>query len=250
MAVSSLSCDSTGEAVDLQPSVTTARILTRQSLRSAALCQNGPGLCVDIPATHKWPLVGNRRSVNANAFDSVSIGSSLALTVALSYHTDDTFRLTSSLALTNFTSVLMLDDRAFSEKASMRRAWAEKTSCSPLRATTMMSTSSEAYFTNSSSADGRNPRPEALVMKIVGTSPPNTSIFYLRHTGLPVVAELGRRGSSHGDATVLINRNHSATSRCIQGIKSNSTFSRRRHHSSSGATDGRRHRSHQPFQRL
>ena len=51
--------------------------VTEQSLRSAALCQSGPGLCVEIPATHKCPLIGNPRSVDVSAFDSVSTGSSL-----------------------------------------------------------------------------------------------------------------------------------------------------------------------------
>ena len=51
--------------------------VTKQSLRSGALCQSGAGLYVDIYATHKWPLIGNPRSVDANAFDSVSTGSSL-----------------------------------------------------------------------------------------------------------------------------------------------------------------------------
>ena len=77
---------------------------------------------VYMPATQKWPL----------------IGSSLALAVKMSYHTDCTSRLTSSLALTNFSGVLMLSDRASSEKTSGRRAWAEKTSCFLLGATTMI----------------------------------------------------------------------------------------------------------------
>ena len=96
--------------------------VTRQSLRSAALRRNGPRLCVDIPATHKWPSISNPRNVDANAFDNVSTGSSLALTLAMSYHTDCTFRPTLSLALTNFSGVLMFDDRASSEKTSVRRA--------------------------------------------------------------------------------------------------------------------------------
>ena len=55
-------------------------------------------------------------------------------------------------------------------------------------------------------------------MKFVDTSPPNTSIFFPHHTGLLDVSELERRGSPHGGATVLINRNHSANSRSIFGI--------------------------------
>ena len=180
MHVSSLSCDSPGEAVDLQPSVATARShtdanhnVTRQSLRSAALCQSGPRLCVDIPATHKWPSIGNPRSVDANAFDSVSTGPSLALTVAMSYHTDYTFRFSSSLALTNFSGVLMLDDRASSEKTSgASNMGNEDIVLSPQSHNhdneTRLSTSSKAYIINSSSADGRNPRPESLVIAAHG----------------------------------------------------------------------------------
>ena len=190
--------------------------VTRQSLRSAALRWNGPLLCVDIPATHKWPSISNPRNVDANAFDNVSTGSSLALTLAMSYHTDCTFRPTLSLALTNFSGVLMFDDRASSEKTSVRREWAEKTF---LLRDRRLSTSSKAHFINASSADGRNPRPGSLVsvraaeMEIVDTSPPNTSIFFPLYTGLPDVSDLERRGSPDESATVLINRNHSATSR-------------------------------------
>ena len=49
-------------------------------------------------------------------------------------------------------------------------------------------------------------------MKIVDTSPPNSSAFFPRHTGLLDVSELERRGSPHGSATVMIKRNHSETS--------------------------------------
>ena len=84
-------------------------------------------------------------------------------------------------------------------------------------------------------------------MKVVGTSPPNTSIFFPRRTGLPDVSELERRGSPHGSATVLINRNHSAASKSIHGIDGNSTFSHRRHFSSSCSTDGP---PQHPFQTL
>ena len=131
--------------------------VTRQSLRSAALCQDGPGLCVDIPATHKWPVIGNPRSVDAKTFDSVSTGSSLALTVAMSYHTNCTCRLTSSLALTNFSGVLVLGDRASSEKTSGRRAWAEKTSCSLLRATTMIMIRACQHLQKRTSSSPRQP---------------------------------------------------------------------------------------------
>ena len=197
MLVASFSCDSTGEAVDLQPSVATAQTLTDANRhvchQAAGFFQNGPGLCVDIFATHKWPLIGNPRSVDANAFDSVSTGSSLALTLAVSYHIDCTFRFSSSLTLTNFSCVLMLDDRASSEKTSGRRAWAEKTSCSPLRAMTMMMRRACQLLQKRTSSVPRQPTSAILdrsrllsvrtaEMKIADTSPPNSTVFFLRHT--------------------------------------------------------------------
>ena len=84
-----------------------------------------------------------------------------ALTVAVSYHTDFLFRFS-----------FMLDDRASSEKnigaSSMGR---EDIVLSPQRNDhdeTRLSTSSKAYFINSSTADGRNPRPESLVIAAHG----------------------------------------------------------------------------------
>ena len=113
-------------------------------------------------------MVGNPRSVDANAFDRVSTGSSLALTITRS-HTDYTFRFSSSLTLTNFSCVLMLDDRASSEKdigaSSMGR---EDVVLSPHSHDhdneTRLSISAKAYFINTSSADRRNPPPESFVI--------------------------------------------------------------------------------------
>ena len=168
--------------------------VTRQCLRSGALRQNGPGLCVDIPATHKSPLRGDPRSVDANAFDSVSIGSSLALAVAMSCHTDCTFPLTSSLALTNFSCVLMLHARVSAERTPGRRAWAEKTSHSLFRATTRIMSRACELLQKRPSSIPRQPTGAILhlnrlqsvrtaEMKIVDTSPPNSSIFFPRHSG-------------------------------------------------------------------
>ena len=127
--------------------------VTKQSLRSAPPCQSGR-LCVDIPATHEATLAVWTQ-MPSTAYPLVP-----ALTVAMSYHPDYTFRFSSPLAPTNFSRMLMLDDRASSEKTSGRRAWAEKTSCSPQ--------SHDHDDETRLSVDGRNPRPESLVVAAHG----------------------------------------------------------------------------------
>ena len=176
--------------------------VTKQPLRSAALCQSGPGLCVDIHATHKWPLVGNSRSVDASAFDSVSIGSSLDGGDVIPH------RLYISFLVITRTDQLLLSAHALRPSiirkdigaSSMGR---EDIVLSPQSHDhddeTRLSTSSKAYFINSSGAILDLSRLLSLrtaEMKIVGTSPPNTSIFFPRHTGLPDVSELERYGST------------------------------------------------------
>ena len=95
----------------------------------------------------------------------------------------------------------MLHDRASSEKTSGRRARQRRHRASLFRATTMMMRRACRHLQESTSSIPRQPTGAILdlsrlvslrtaEMKIVGTSPPNTSIFFPRHTGLPDVSEL------------------------------------------------------------
>ena len=137
------------------------------------------------------------------------------------------------------------------------RAWTEKTSYSLLRAMTMIMRRACQHLQKRTSSTPCQPTGALLdlsrllsvrtaEMKIVGTSPP-------KHKHL--------LSASHGVARCLRTREARLSPRrcnctvqpqplCILDINGNSTFSRRRHQSSSFSTDGPRRRSQHPFQSL
>ena len=133
-------------------------------------------------------------------------------------------------------------DSGFTCRSGFTYTWAEKTSCSPLRATTTMMRRACQHLqkrtssTDSSSADGRNP---------IGAHGRDEDCWH-------VTSKLKRLlSASHGIARCLRPRETSLCTRrgnctdqpqphcdfqCILGINGNSNVSRRRHHSSSIST--------------